>query len=94
MPSLSVCCCGGGVDSIDAMLQLKDRPSVLRLDGHLLLVRDAYVLPEAVFVLEILIAEITFARRLGRVLGANMSPKIHRGNDHFAKLTFSPFTIG
>lgn len=67
---------------------------ILRFDGHLLFVGDTDVLPEAVLVLEILIAQIALAGRLGGVLGANMSPKIDRRYDHFAKLTFSPLIVG
>jgi len=52
------------------------------------------VLPQTVLVLKILITHVAFARRLWGMLGANMSPKINRGYNHFAKLTFCPLIIG
>lgn len=46
---------------------------------------------QAVLVLELLIASVTFLRFLVGVLRAHVSPKIDRGYDQFTDLTLGPF---
>lgn len=64
------------------------------LRGALLaLVRYSNVLPQAVLVLEGLLAVITFSRGLGGVLCAYVPPEIH-GRDHqLAILTLCPLAV-
>lgn len=52
--------------------------------------RNANVLAQTVLVLELLRAVVALARRLRRVLRANVPPQVHRGDNDFAKLTLRP----
>lgn len=57
------------------------------------LVRYSHVFSQAVLVFKGFLTVLTLPGRLRRMLGAYMSPKIHRRDDELAILTLSPLAV-